>query len=447
MIFEMTVSLHRMNNGSLANKSMARALRSMTVVMALASSAPSAFAINGIYLSGYGFESAMMGGADVAVSRDAFAANNNPAGMTQLRRAAAEFDFVTNYDLDMTHDDAFNSHKPRADRSKAYVEGAYSRPLDGTPYAAGVALVVQGGFGWTYRGMNTRFGTRDDAAGLFGVVKLAPALAWKVNDQLSVGAALGVNYFAGSQELFPNTTSGPVPGLPFGFNGFRFRDASGIGFNGKLGLQYRPTGNITVGFTYGTGTSIPIKDGNMRLNLSNFGLGVVRYDNAELQGFRLPDEFSLGLAIRPRDSLLVSMQAKHYYWSDALKTLTLVARSPRNALAPPTVALASPANFHDQDVLQLGVVYNWTELTTLYGGFNYGSKAVPDRNVTPIFAPITQRHVSVGFSHVIDAGWRGAVGFEWFMPQTATYSSPIFGTGASERADNLLIHFSLSRLW
>ena len=52
-----------------------------------------ALAANGFYLTGYGNESMLMGGADVAVARDAFAANNNAAGMTQLKGQAFDFSY------------------------------------------------------------------------------------------------------------------------------------------------------------------------------------------------------------------------------------------------------------------------------------------------------------------------------------------------------------------
>ena len=124
----------------------------------------SAFAINGMYLTGYGTESVFMGGADVAVARDAFAANNNPAGMTQLTGQALDIEVDATYDLSVYHTDALNAQKPRSNRMIAISNGAYARRFENSPYAAGVALVVQGGIGWVYSGLNTRFGTRDDAS-------------------------------------------------------------------------------------------------------------------------------------------------------------------------------------------------------------------------------------------------------------------------------------------
>ncbi|PPK78234.1 hypothetical protein B0F87_101616 [Methylobacter tundripaludum] len=49
---------------------------------------PLAFATNGINLIGFGTESTLMGGADIAVARDTSALNTNPAGLTQIHGQA-----------------------------------------------------------------------------------------------------------------------------------------------------------------------------------------------------------------------------------------------------------------------------------------------------------------------------------------------------------------------
>ncbi len=431
-------------------KKLLRRLGEGLLAAAILTCADSAFAINGMYLTGYGTESLLMGGADVAVARDAFAATNNPAGMTQLNGQAADVELAVEHDLSLYHSDSFgNNEKLRSDHHSEYVNAGYARRFENSPFAAGAALVVQGGIGWTYSGLNTRFGTRDDASALFAVVKLAPAVAWQVNDKLSLGAALGVNYFGGTQELFPNTTSGPVPGLPTGFNGFRFKGASGIGLNSKWGLQYKLIDDVTIGMTYGTKTSIPMKNGNMRLNLSNFGLGVVRYDNAKLEGFRLPEELAVGVSFRPVPSVLLSLQEKWYDWSKALNTLKLTASSPRGAVPAPfqKVVISSVADFQDQHVFEIGFAWDMSPETTLMGGFNYARQPVPTQNISPIFAPIPTRHVMAGISRKFDKEWQVTGGLEWFTPITVTYTNPVFGVDAREHNNTSVFHFSASRRW
>ncbi len=405
---------------------------------------------NGFYLNGYGFESSMMGGADVAVARDAFAATNNPAGMTQLVGQAAELE-VAAYDSMGSHTDSFgNYRKPFTNWLGGYANGAYARHFENSSLAAGVAMVVQGGLGTTYRGLNTQFGGRDDASATFATLKLAPAIAWEVNDQLSLGATLGINYFGASQELFPNTSASPSPSLPTGFPGIRFKGASGIGLNSKWGLQYRPAKDVTIGVTYGTQTSIPLKGGNLRINFSNpafGGLGTVRYDNAKMTGLRLPEELAFGIAFRPTERLLVSLQDKWYNWSDAIKTLQITASNPRTPGAPPTVVIPSAIDFVDQHVIEIGIAYDFDKNNTFLAGINHGSRPIPDNNVSPIFAPIQARFYTFGVKHKINEEWYSAVGVEAYGFQSVTYDSPIFGPRANERHTGFVVHMAVGRNW
>ncbi len=404
-----------------------------------------AIAGNAFYLVGYGIESELMGGADAAVSRDAFAANNNPSGLTQISGQMAEFDVAGYLHLEASHTDAFNNYrKPITNGIGGFGNGAYARHIEGTPFSAGAALVVQGGIGWVYSGLNTAFGTRDDASALFAIIKLAPAVAWEINDKLSVGLGLGVNYLSATQELFPNT-SNPA------FAGFRFKGASGVGLSSKLGLQYRPANDVTIGVTYGTQTSIPLKDGTLRVNFSDpaFGsMGVVRYDNAKLTGMRLPEELAIGIAFRPTDRLLVSLEDKWFNWSDAIGTIYLSATNPRTPGAPSVIALPpAVAKFNDQHVIKVGAAYLWDKDNTLYFGINHGSRPQPDQYVNPIFAPIQARHYTFGAKHQIDNEWETAGGVEVLALQSVTYDNPLFGPRANERHFGLIFFASIGRHW
>ena len=406
-----------------------------------------ASASNLLYLTGYGIESSLMGGADVAVSRDAFATVNNPAGLAQLESQVVEIELGPYTNMATTHTDQFgNYRKPFQPANGIYGNAAYAKHFANSPFSAGVGLIVQGGLGWTYHGLNTRFGTRDDASSLFSVLKLAPSVAWKANDQLSLGASLGVNYIGGSQELFPNTScSACLLGGPF--QGIRFKNASGINLSGKLGLQYTPYHDVTIGVTYATQTSIPLKNGDLRVNMSNAGLGVVRYDKARLDGFRLPEELAVGIAFRPTPRLLVSLQDKWYNWSEALNKQTITATKPRDSLAPATYVIPASLDAVDQHVIEIGLAYDYDQQTILYAGMNHGPRAIPDNNISPIFQAIHAKHIMFGASHKIDEEWTGAGGFEFFYPQVVTYDSPIFGNRASEHHYGVVFHMSLARRW
>lgn len=416
-------------------------LRITLVAIAAMAVVPSSHAGNGMYLIGYGTESALMGGADVAVARDAFAANNNPAGMMQIERRALDVEVAPFYNWGTNHTDTFGSfRKPFTNGTSMYANGAYAQRIEDTPYAVGAALVVQGGVGWVYSGMNTVFGARDDASSMFTIVKLAPAFAWQVNERWRLGASLGINYLAGTQELFPNTSNAA-------FQGFRFNGASGFGITTRWGLQYKPADDVIFGFTYGTPTSIPLKQGCLRINRSDIGLGTVRYDNAELEGFRLPEEFAFGVAFRPTAPLLVSLQTKWYNWSQALHTTRLTARDPRDPAAPGTVFLPGTIDAMNQTVVEFGLAYDYDDDNTLYAGYNHGNRIIPDSNMSPTFALIYNSHVTGGIRHKFGDEWLGTGGFELYPPKTFTYDSPLFGARATERHNGLVVHLQLGRRW
>ena len=407
-------------------------------------------AANVMYLSGYGTESTFMGGADVAVSRDTFAANNNPAGLSQIKGQALDVN-MSLFDAEgATHSDSSGNYRvPARNQFGTYGNLGYATHVADSPYTVGVVLVVQGGLGWIYKNIHVPLtldptGTkRDEATSLFSIFKLAPAASWQVNDRLSIGGSVGLNYISGSQTLFPNTSTA-------GFSGINFKDASGYGISAKLGLQYKPVDNVVVGLTYGSKTKLDMSGGTLRANYSASGLGVVRYDNAQLKGFGLPQEIAVGVAFRPSDTWLISVQDKWYDWSQALSTSTLIAANPRSATPPGAqqLNLTSQIGALDQHVYSLGAAYDYSEKVTLLGGINYGRRAIPEQNLSPTFQVIQQMHYMFGARYRIDQEWMADAGFERIPQQMVTYNNTAtpFGPSVANHSGTIL-HMTASRRW
>jgi long-chain fatty acid transport protein len=163
-----------------------------------------------------------LGGADVAVARDTFATNTNPAGLTQTKSQMLDM-YVAPWLTGNTHTDQNGNYRKRQNTIfGGFVGGGYARHIEETPLTAGMAVFLQGGAGFSYKHLDTVFNTRDEVTSMFAVFKVAPALAWKINDQWSVGGAIALNYAAAVQTLFPNT-SAP------GFQGINFKDAAAMG--------------------------------------------------------------------------------------------------------------------------------------------------------------------------------------------------------------------------
>jgi len=148
-----------------------------------------------------------------------------------------------------------------------------------------------------------------------------------------------------------------------------------------LGVQYRVNPSLTLAATYTEKTELPLTDGELDANYSGMGLGVVKYRNASVTGLALPREVALGVAFKPVDAWLLSFKVNWINWADAVKSVTLRATDPENALAPAAYQIVTAGDWKNQWVFASGLAYNWNELTTIYAGHNYGK--IRSRRKTP----------------------------------------------------------------
>lgn len=399
-----------------------------------------AAATNGINLIGFGAESSLMAGADLAVARDTSALNTNPAGLAQATgRMMDAFGSVLRT-FDLTHKDSFGNEKHANNRYTFLFGGGYAQPLAGRPCAAGIGMFAQGGAGGVYKPINTAFGTRDEMSSLFGIAKLTPGVGCKVDDALSLGASLSVVHASIDQKLFPQTSS-VAP-----FAGYRLSDASATRVGAKLGLQYRLSPAVVVAAAYTAKTEVPLTGGELVANYSAMGLGKVRYRDARVEGFALPQEIGVGVAFEPSSEWLLSFKLNWINWADAVKTVTLRATRPTNPAAPASYEIVAPADWRNQWVFATGIAYRPDGRTTYYAGHNYGRSPIPAENSSPLLAGLLQHHVTLGAAWQLDPEWKLTGGLEYMLPVRETYRSPLFGE-AELRNEAVFLHFMVSRRW
>jgi long-chain fatty acid transport protein len=407
-----------------------------------------AFANNAFNLVGYGAESVAMGGADSAIADSPFSVNSNPAGLAQIHGQMLDLSATGFLKTGLHEDQIGNGRKDANEIAGGWGAGGYVRHIEGSPYTLGAALFIQGGTGSVYKHLKTvAFGNRDEVTSAFGVVKFSPGIGWQVNENLRVGASIGINYSTVAQTFFPNTS------VNNGFSGINFKDATGIGFSGRIGLQYRPMEDVNFGLVYGSRTKIPMKGGTLRVNYTNqAGIGsIVRYDDAQLKGFRLPQEITFGVAFRPIKPLLVSIEETWYDWDEVVNTLSIVAKNPRstNPLVPATITLSSPLNLNDQHVYKLGLLYDYDDQTKLSFGVNYGANVLPMENLSPGLPIISTIHYFFGVTRQFNPEWSGIAVLEYLPKKTFTYTnaSGLWGNDAKATLAAYELHLAAVRRW
>lgn len=398
-------------------------------------------ATNGINLIGFGAESTLMAGADIAVARDTSALNTNPAGLTQIDDKHFDVYGSLLRITDLSHEDQFGNDRHASNLYTGLGGMGYAQKLTNMPCTAGLGLFAQGGSGGVFEDMRTVFATEDEYSGLFAVAKLTTGIACKVNDKLSVGGSFGLVYAQAEQKIFPDTS---VPG----FAGIELEDASSLRTSFKLGLQYQATPKLKLAASYTGKTELPLTDGELKLNLTSEGLGIVRYNDVSIKGLALPEEIAVGAAYQMNDKWLLSLKINWINWSDAMQQSVLSASDPAIA-GLPDISSTSNMNWDNQLVYAIGMAYRYNDKLTWYAGYNYGKNPIPKQSTNPLVAGIFDHHVTFGGSYKLDKEWTLFSGIEYDFRKKVDYSNPElpFGTDAQLRNEAVWLHMMVSRQW
>ncbi|HEX9242619.1 MAG TPA: outer membrane protein transport protein, partial [Anaeromyxobacter sp.] len=334
------------------------------VAFAAVVAAAPAHATNGMRLTGFGPVQQSMGGASVAAPLDAVTAVTNPAGLSllapQIEVAGAAFSPTVKYDIGG--------------------QGATSsRPTDFLPTLAaafrandaitvGVAALGTAGMGVDYKDFG---GPGAEMMSSYLNGRIAPAVAYKVNDQLSAGLALNLMY-AQMKFAFPTPAGEVQP-----------PSASSMGYGATIGVTYAPTAAISIGAAYETQSYF----GDFSFDVGGGQTMKVKLDQ--------PMVGTLGVAVKPVEGLLIALDGQWINWSAVLGK-----NKPET-----TPADQFNMNWADQFVVKVGAEYQIPALKELKvrAGLNYGKTPVDKEQASEalLFPAIAELHASVGAGYDI----------------------------------------------
>jgi long-chain fatty acid transport protein len=433
-----------------------------------------ALATNATNLTGFSAAASGLGGADAASFLDTSAINANPATLSLLPprgdpNAPGVFS-AGRLDLSLGvlgpflhHEDSFGNSRDGENNPFLALHGGGAVRLRGLPRLTfGLGMFSQGGLGTDFRDLNTAFGTRDDVSSFLRYTKLAAAVSWQATDDLAIGVAPHVGYSDLSLQLFPKTSSnGPdgAPGTADDFAGIDISDRCsrnfGVGepggtcpwdvvFGVKVGAVYRLGSTVTIGAAYTSPVDFHYRDGRMRLNLSNVGLGRVEYD-VDVDGFTWPQAVEAGIAVRPTPRLLLALDVGWHDWS-TLDKVTIRATSPNRSPAPARVKIPIQADWDDQWVVSAGVAWEVVpDVFTVRAGYNHGNNQVPDRTLSPAVCVIYEHHLTAGVGYRPDRHLQLDVGFTYALENRVAYGNRgmPFGANAVEAPAGLQVDLTL----
>lgn len=404
--------------------------RAMTITMAVALGATmssTAFATNGYFTHGTGTKNKGMAGAGLAMPEDAISIANNPAaalfGTGQLDAGAALFSPLRSYtssaSLANGNGGAFTIGPNDIDSDRNYFvipHVAYSWKLS-EDSALGLAFYGRGGMNTKWQGGTATFDPDGPGPapvttfdGTFGGGKagvdfsqafLDVAYARRISDQVVLGASLvaviqsfeayGVSTFAGFTETFA-ASGGTVFPSNLSDNGHEFA----TGFGAKVGIQADLSDTVSFAAMYQT-----------KIGMSEFDTYADLF--AEDGGFDIPANAKIGVTFNTSDSMKVSVDVEHIWYSD----IGSVGNPFANIFSCPTVDPSSTSfsgclggsngagfGWDDMTIYKIGAEWSSGSDMTWRVGYSHGSQPIPDTEVMfNILAPaVIEDHIAGGFT-------------------------------------------------
>jgi long-chain fatty acid transport protein len=369
---------------------MKNAMRAAVVVAATVVAAPAA-ATNGMRMIGFGPVQGSMGGVGVGATLDGSALASNPAGLIGLGQrldlAVGYFKPTVSHEATGTPTGMSAPNPPSliahdgetidSTRGGSPIPAiAYVQPI-GDRLAAGVGLFAVSGMGVDYP-TNIYL---SKALTSYLNARLAPGVAYRVTDTFSVG--LAVNLMLAQMEY---DVAGSLP--PAMGGQAKHGPASSFGYGATLGVKWSPVPVLTLGAAYETKSQFQ----DFEFDVPG-GKDKLRFDQ--------PQVATLGVSVRPAESLLVAADVEWIDWSD-----TMGKNLPRYTQSQPGT-MPFDMGWKDQWVLKLGIQVTPVRGFDLRAGYNYGKTPLdPSRAFENlVFPAVAEHHFTAGIQYALGAGW------------------------------------------
>jgi len=395
----------------------------ITLTLAIALLVPASLFASGFGYYEHGAKATAMAGAFVGRADDVTAVFYNPAGIAFLEG---------------TH--IYLGMHPVSSNSTAKIMGASIDGTTDTLYPASVFLSkkltdeISVGFGFF-----VPFGLSSDwPAGWIGSqlsyhtalrsYYFQPTIAYKVNDQLSIGA--GIDIVRSKVELSRSSLaqipiSPLLPPLQVGVD--TVLDATGNGYGVNLGLLYKFSPKFNIGFSYKSEISIDY-EGDVDFTPSRTGIPLVDgtidaifYDQKARTTIKMPQIFAVGTAFQPAERFNMQIDLQWTGWS-SFENLEF-------DLDNDMLDAVDPSNWEDAFTFRVGGEYMLDPFWALRAGYIYDQGAVPDATLKPMLPDADRNELTfgIGYDTVESCCW-GRVAFDFalqyimFNDHTSTFS-------------------------
>ncbi len=342
-----------------------------------------AAATDGYFAHGYGVKSQGMGGVGIALPQDAIAAATNPAGMGLI---GDRFDVGVTW-FRPIRESEIESPNPysgtyKANETKNFFipEFGYNKVINDR-LSLGVSVYANGGMNTDYNRPIPLFGNTKagiDMAQLF----IAPTVAWKINENHTVGVALNLAYQRFEAKGLQNFDRLGYTSSIGNVTNRGHDHAYGAGLH--LGWIGKVNDAVTLGATYQTKTYMTEFDKYKGLF-------------AEQGDFDVPEQYGLGIAVKTTPNLTLAADVQRINYGDVDSVGASITNLTVRGIPLGTDNGAGFA-WRDVTAYKIGASYAWSETLTLRAGYNHSSQPIrKSETLFNILAPgVVQDHLTLG---------------------------------------------------
>jgi len=411
-----------------------KSLVRISLVLALAAVMTTGLFANGLNLNGFGARATAMGGAYISLANDVTAVFWNPAGLALLKQPTFGFAGDLLFPSSTYGMGPFSMETT----SKFYPAGllGYFQPV-GESVVVGLGAYTLSGLGadWDNPGLEAAILGANFPGGyvsnpsieaytwrsFIGSITLAPSIAFKLSDAVSLGATFNVNYgfFQTDQWAeFSIIAMGP-PTILFN-NGQASLDVKGWGYGATFGILVKPSDMISIGATYRLQSKIKMKGTSTIENLPLINPAIPDTSDSELEAIS-PQWLGFGVSVKPVENLTLAFDAQYTNWKK-LDSLTISLLDPIWN-APPLNLTENTLELLWADKWQIrgGVEYVMGKFA-LRGGYYYDPAPAPDATLNILVPSFTFNSVAGGFGYT-SGGFTLDFALEYLMGKDRTVAA------------------------
>jgi len=378
---------------------------------------------NGLNLNSLGSRALSMGGAFVGLADDYSAIFWNPAGMAQFDKRVLGFygtDVIPSgtYLLQVPAQAGLLTVVDAKTQSKHYLSGllAYYQPINDY-LVAGIGVYIPSGLGSAWDGNDftgLSNGTAYEWESKIGLVTISPGVSYKINDMISVGAALNINYGMFSLKRWAGNTAIPQPPYEIDLGQYEM-NLKGWGFGATAGVLVKASDMLSFGATIRTPNRVKFSGDTSLSNVDLLGFKESSEAETVSPHLTFPLWIAGGVAFRPLSGLTLTGDLQWTQWS-TLDQIELKFIDPYWSLFM-TASGENKMHLEWKDALQIrfGAEYWLRENLAIRGGYYYDPTPTPDKTMNFLLPSYTFNVFTVGLGYalnglVIDLGFEFLAG-------------------------------------